>query len=389
VKIQKLVRAKGQFVDRAGRPLYSTQFYYGPLVREHNETAPWLGCFGGHLTCDEDGNFILNDLVVGGRYRIVNAQNHQTATMLAVDQRSPFDAGKVIVRNGTPGPTAEQEIARLCLADPTKAYERAKQEAARRHQRVLVLIVDPQAASTRQLVDFRLRYKDVRLAADNFNMLIVEAAGKQAAPFLRALDLPPTPGEAWTQLVVRTAEGAPVTDAWLPEVSTDGQIDRARLLAWLRAHSPPVPDAQQLLDDALAEARQSGRRVLVLQTAVWCHPSNLLQDYLESQRAVLDQDFVSVQIDERWANIQAAIARIRPKSNGIGLPWLAALDADGHLLSMLQGYPNRETFQDLLQASAQRLSPDEMEALLSALVQKPTVKKSSSIRGTIHPKQAE
>ena len=122
--------------------------------------------------------------------------------MYTVNQRSPYELGKVTVLTGSSGLSPEQEIALARRRSPTRHTIARSKNAPLQRQRVMLLVVDPRAAITRQLVDFRLRYKDVRLAMDNFNLFIVDVANEQATQFLRSLELHPLP-----QIVVRTSEG--------------------------------------------------------------------------------------------------------------------------------------------------------------------------------------
>jgi hypothetical protein len=395
IKVQPLGGIMGQLVDAEGHPLAKRHFHCGVLVREGNEAAPWMHCFGVHGTSDNDGEFVLRGLVVGGRYRIVDIKSQQTLALATVESTATAQLGKItatkvgyapavdLTAGNPPGnPTApkandlsalDQQILQSVRGDPNDKYAKAKEGAGSYRQRIALLLVDPKADATRQLMELR-KDKEVRLAMDNFRLIFVDATSEPAKALTKSLDVKLAASDALPQIIVRDPAGAAVAAGEAAEISVGGQIDKSRFIDWLHANALEPLDARKLLDDALADARKTGRRVLVQETAVWCGPCHMVSDYLERQRAIWDKDFIWIRLDERWTHNKEVVAGLRTASSGGGIPWLAVLDADGQVLATHLGYPGNPAMVDkflaMLKETSHRLTEDDLARLREPLEQK-------------------
>src|SRR4030095_12266055 len=115
------------------------------------------------------------------------------------------------------------------------------------------------------------------------------------------------------------------------KLASAGQLDAEKLAEFLRKYAPPLPDAEKLLDNALAEAKRTGKRVFVYQFVPLSAPSALLSLFVDSQRDLLAKDYVCLKLDARYSKGEAAI---RLAGGELGRhPWVGILDESGKLLT--------------------------------------------------------
>ncbi len=135
-------------------------------------------------------------------------------------------------------------------------------------------------------------------------------------------------------------------------------------------HALPLPDGQKLLDDALTEAKRTGKRVLIFQSVPLSAPSALLNLFLAARKEVLEKDYVCLMLSPRYfgtpAAIQPAGGELRP------IPWLAVLDQSGKSLASTikpadPDPPGGARVAELLQSTARALTNDDIQALVKAL----------------------
>jgi hypothetical protein len=159
----------------------------------------------------------------------------------------------------------------------------------------------------------------------------------------------------------------------------DAKAQRARLIEFAKKSARTLPDAQQLLDDALARAKREDKRVLIDQTGALCGWCVRLHDYLESQQHLIDKDYVTVVLDARMPRGRDLLQRLRTKNEEDkgSTPWMAILDAQGKTLATSDGpkgnigYPGEPDgqahWEQMLRTTAQRLTPDDIQSLLQPL----------------------
>lgn len=95
----------------------------------------------------------------------------------------------------------------------------------------------------------------------------------------------------------------------------------------------PKRDAARDIDDAVAEAKRSQRRILLVVGGEWCSWCHTLEDYFTSHpelKARRDKNFVTVKINYSEENKnEAVLSRYGPIE---GYPHIFVLDSDGKLL---------------------------------------------------------
>ena len=147
------------------------------------------------------------------------------------------------------------------------------------------------------------------------------------------------------------------------------------MYVFLNEHQPDLPDAQSMVEEALAKAKRENKRVLWQHSGAFCGPCILLSRYLDKHRELIEKDYVWVKVDRRYAHGQEMVDKYRSEEGGI--PWFVIMDADGKPLITSTsdegniGYPSsangRAHFEKMLRETAQRLKNEEIEKLLETL----------------------
>jgi Thioredoxin-like len=252
------------------------------------------------------------------------------------------------------------------------------------YQRVLLIVHDADSPLMKQIDDIVSDYddRDLSQAFEDYLFLPVNTGdstqhGEATALATRLkMDLPP-PGDV--ALAVLDETGSLIAESLSRSVASSGTIDRTKLTAFLRENHRALPDAEQLLADAIAKAKQEDKRVFVQVSGPRCGWCVLLSRFLDDHRDLVDKDFVYVKLDSRFEHGQSVIDRFRTNQTG-GIPWMVFLDSDGNPLITSDGpegnigYPGeaaeRVHFEKMLRASARHLTDADIESLLTALSEK-------------------
>ena len=95
----------------------------------------------------------------------------------------------------------------------------------------------------------------------------------------------------------------------------------------------PKRDAARDIDDAVAEAKRSNRRILLIVGGEWCSWCHILENYFAEHpdlKARRDKTFVTVKINFSDENPNEAVLSRYPPSEGY--PHIFVLDSDGKFL---------------------------------------------------------
>jgi hypothetical protein len=217
-------------------------------------------------------------------------------------------------------------------------------------------------------------------ALANFTLLVIDANAEGVQSWADRHGIPWSNAEM--RLAVMAPDGAFVADSSERELSKDGTLDAPRLVAFLKKNAPVLPDARKLLDDALAQAKRDGKRVLVEESGAYCGWCVKLAQYLDEHRALIDKDFVWIAVDPRFSNGKEVIETLRKTSGGI--PWTIILNSDGTPLISSDGpkgnigYPSSEEgrahWETMLRTAAQNLTDAEIKQLVNDLREPVTAK---------------
>jgi hypothetical protein len=166
------------------------------------------------------------------------------------------------------------------------------------------------------------------------------------------------------------------------EIATASRVDEQTLAA-AKADGlvaspnadPNLPDAREVYAKALAEAKQSDKRLLVYYGANWCMWCGLLERCLDAHRDVLETDYVLLKLDETGMKNTGELGEPWGKSHDEGIPWMVILDADARPLITSSdgptginiGHPVEQEeidhFMTMLTKTAQHLKPEQLAAL--------------------------
>ena len=163
------------------------------------------------------------------------------------------------------------------------------------------------------------------------------------------------------------------------EIDTNHAAAKSAAADFIRRHIPPKVDAQKKLDQALAEARSSGRKVWVQLGGTRCGPCFMLSRWLDDHRDVLEKDYVFVKVDGVRDENGIEISKRVTGDRNFGIPFVAIMDSDGKVLIDGNGpfgnvgFPSEfESVQHLrrmFRTTATNMTEQEYEAILETLDQ--------------------
>ncbi len=154
---------------------------------------------------------------------------------------------------------------------------------------------------------------------------------------------------------------------------------------------PPAVDAEDRLAEALRQASDEDKRVLVhvgTPHCVWC---KVLTKFLDEHKAILSPDYVDLRIDmRRMRHGKGLKARLMPKDSD-GVPQMAILDASGKVLATSLGpggnigYPCQpveiDHFIAMLADTRQRLADRDLQQIRPTWTCSATNTRSGRLRG--------
>lgn len=249
----------------------------------------------------------------------------------------------------------------------------AQDDARLNHQRVLVIFGDPDAEISQRL--FELREKNWRRALYEYQQLPIGKNDAAAIDEFRKRH-PEVAEVNWPSFVVLDEQGKALD--WLTLASTSAGLaqDAAKTEEFLHRHALQSFDAERLLADALAKAKQEDKKIFLQETGIYCAPCRRLSRFFEKHASILDQHFVYLKIDPaRSTNGPEVIKRLRTDGS-VGIPWIAILDRDGKVVTTELGFPSHEAkvideFIAMFSTIAPRMTVDQLKELRNDLEEKP------------------
>jgi len=370
----------GQVVDSQGKPLAG----YRVRLAANMSPVQWnkLGdALLEETKCDEQGRFQFDRAPAGIELNVcvVDPSKEPQAPWQSIERKLLLKPGEAYVddRISISSEESEESAARQTTRPKKSASDRLTdriRDARLAQLRVLVAAGGDSTQSVqstmRNLLDsagFRevVRYLPLEVTA--------EEVPKETALFTR-LGLR-APKAAEILLVVLDGEGHQVGLQYVPARDAGSTLQQGA--AFVRKHMPASRDAFKLLAAAQDAARQTGRRVWIIEGETRCGPCFRLARWLDDQQSLLDRDYVFVKllsgIDENVRDVLESLHQ-RP---GSGIPWFAITDANGKILATSEnkhgniGFPDdregRDHLRQMLQKTSRKLTPEELDRLIQPL----------------------
>ena len=253
-----------------------------------------------------------------------------------------------------------------------KRAKTAMADAKDDNARVLVVLADPTVEAAVQFYEALYTCSDGRFrsAVEAYELLWVKASNpedvSQAAREL-SIDLN---GVVAPSVVVLDDNGAVLGHGPL-SLERRGNLEIIPLRDLLIKYLLPKPDSEKLLADALVQAKNQNKRVLLQESGTWCIPCHRLSRFIEAHREVFDANYVWLRIDGAATHSADVIQRLRRKWGSI--PWIAILDSNGTVLgtsdkdelnfSVPSDAAQIELLIDLLKSTTPQLSEDQVRTV--------------------------
>lgn len=236
-------------------------------------------------------------------------------------------------------------------------------------QQIVVFCSDPDSTLSDQF--FAAQNEDLRLQRILRRNYIIQCVPPQKAKELTEYGIV-EPSEHGAGFTIVDAGGNAVAQQRFEDGSDDGL---GALTEFLEHHANVFPDAKQILEAALEQAKNEDKRVLIQMGGPSCGPCIRLAGYLSGQKDLISKDYVYVKIDWRMTSAEEV-----QESLGAGLrsvPWMVVLSDDGKPLvnsRSLQGnigFPENDSqklhFRKMIESTSRRLSKSDIETLMASL----------------------
>jgi hypothetical protein len=373
----------------SGLPLAERQIRYGINIEFSDGTTSTR--FGGTSHTDAQGRFEIARLIPGWDYELSvvtefdkdgRGRSWMPVGTVSAAQPGEFDAGQFELKPSRDVDDMKVTIAKVFASDvPLEDRLAANLRDARLgHQRVLMVVGVPESDLCQRFFNqyFSFRGELLQGSLANFKLLAVDATKEQANdldPASPTFGLP-WPTEGGLVLVIFDETGRLIDDTSATQFAwPDGRMNVDALAVYLDEHAPDLPDAQQLLGDAVKSAERDSRRVLVQFSGPRCYPCLLLSRFLAEHAELIERDYVVVKIDSRFANAGPLLEKMKPAESGV--PWWAIYDAELTRLATSDGpdgnigFPSSDVgiahFEQMFRSTAKSLGDGDIRKLVADL----------------------
>jgi len=398
IELAATIPATGRLVDAEGKPLADKKIKFGRYVYMGEPgSSPFMTCFGTTVPTDEKGVFTLNQLVPEAKYDIsvVTKEEdgmemgwHRLLDLVPEVGQANLELGDVTYVPRVPykAPTLEERIAKAFGVEgqPVTRMDNAKTRATLTRQLILVLFADSSSSAVKQFSELQYEDAETRNLLFGFLTMAIESTNddfESANALADRIGLNLNRELFEPMLAVVDVDGKTIASAPMAtlfeEEGDEAKISKTRLHRFLTEHTPRPLDGRKLLEDALAEAKRDGKRVIIQETATWCGPCLVLSRFLDKHRAAWVDDYIWIKMDHRWAGAREIMAELRDGAEG-GIPWTAILDEDGMVLATSNlasgenvGFPSTEParahFKSMLMNTKIRLTDAQVNQLVGEL----------------------
>lgn len=260
--------------------------------------------------------------------------------------------------------------------NPTDRLQQKIADAKASNQKVLLLATDPNSAAAKRFFELKLsdNHRQLQESLSNF---IIQCVPSHEGDLLTGLGVTVPRGQEAT-LAILDNDGELVAQVSFADLETNNKGLDTGLNEFLRSHRPEFADARGCFSSGCEQAGRDQKRVLLVLSGPNCVPCRRLTRFLVAQRELISKDYVHVELDTRMPRASEVIEGIRPDAHG-PVPWMAVLSANGEVLATSDGpagnigYPqtqqSKDHFQRMLRTTSQRLTVDELSAIMDGLGQ--------------------
>ena len=396
IKVAPTASVRARLIDPDGRPIPNRPIRYGVRVDQQTQagkparTFTWA--FGGEASTDDEGFFLATGLITGSEYEINPVRSYNpdgqpmgwfTVRKLKADRPERMDLGDLTLPNPPKPKTAADYTAEAFhpIATFDQRLERARHVAKVCYQRILVLLAPAKDRMAETFFDYRfeIEHPEGWRALANYMLLTLDTNTADAAAHkwaqVAGIDWP----TAGMTLAVLDPDGHLITQTSASALSVEGTLNRKLLIDFADRYAPALPDAQKLLDDAFARAAREHKNVMLDESSPYCGWCVKLTDYLDANHPLLDNAFVRVTLDRRFAHGKEILTKLRtaaPEDHS-STPWTVILSPDGRTLITSDGpkgnigYPGEEggrtQWEKILRTGGPRFTDSEIRSLLAAV----------------------
>lgn len=361
ISLKPTSRYEGQLVDGVGNPIAGAELLLSL------QTAP--GVFVRTCRTDGSGRFQFDHVLIEQRLRLIAKIAGEQHFL----EEHYFERGDNRQGIRIRAPLGNEELPQRPVHERVNAAIRDAR-LARLHALVILRNDNEESLQLSQ----ELYYADEDLAeAVKYYPLALSTESMRANPddwaFVERKGWP-LPKEHFVTLIALDATGVTLGTA---QIAANAQTTTAEVQTFLKAHRPQPVDPRALWQAALEDARQSNRRVLLQIGGPRCGPCFRLSRWTHDHHQDLERDYVLLKLHLGGGADSQAIWDKLPASAGGSIPWMAILDAEGRVLATSDGplgnigfpqaFEGRRHFRRMLEATAQRLTADEIAALVETL----------------------
>jgi hypothetical protein len=406
IPLRPAASAAGRLIDELRRkPVPNQQIQYGIKI-PRNIGALDLDVieFGGIVTTDAAGKFTLTGLATGTSYHLRafvdpdstgKPQALEYVGVVTAEKPGAISVGDLVLPSVPASvsnwidrcmpPAHEASLATLQKWQKTKL-----RDAILAEQQVLMIVAPKKSDVCRRFAACYLGHDGLRRVSEmelqksyralrNYALFPVDVTPgnplDEAQGLLKPLRIP-LPEENGGTFAILDQQGNLVAAASSGDLlNDDKRLDIDKLLEFVSKHTRALPDAEQLFQNALAQAQREDKRVFVQVSGAYCAPCVYLSRYLDEHRELIAKDYVVLKLDERFVSGPEVIQRVRNEAGGI--PWTVILDSTGKQLITSTaktgniGFPSEPEgivhFEKMLTSTAKKLTAEEIGKLVEAL----------------------
>ncbi|MFN0053365.1 MAG: carboxypeptidase regulatory-like domain-containing protein [Planctomycetales bacterium] len=382
--------ARGRLVDHDGRPMVHQKIDCKVQIQIGDQT--FTTAFGASVRTNSLGEFAVGGLTRGFKFDLWRTISQDAEGRLkswepvgSVTPAGPgvVNLGDLVAQKPREPVTLEDRIGWMMPAHSPAAsrFASLREEVGSSGQSVLLFAAPRDCAHSRRFFEMQFEPEEgsqlLLKGMAGFALLGVDTTlGKPeqfALPLFKQLSLA-LPGEE-ALFAILDAEGTVLAQATGNDLVEDGELSGVKLFRFLKPHIAVVPDADQLLREALKQAQQEEKRVLIQVADPLSAADTLLSRAFQRNHALLGREFVYLRLETRFTGIEELLKRWR---QGDGkTPWLLALDAKGTVVGASPtaagetDYPLNANelshFATLVKGAAKRLAAEEIESLLEGI----------------------